>query len=200
MLFNREALQFPYMDPLAKLFGSPVRAKLLRLFLFNPEEAFTTDEVASRTKVAKAAAKKEVNALVAIGVVRKKAGKKPSFMADARFKHFEALSGFLRASTGVSDTTVVGSLKKAGSLRLVALSGLFTGALEPKVDLLVVGDRLDDRSLASIVHTLEAELGRELRYASFSTEEFRYRTGVYDRLLRDVFDYPHRTILDRIGA
>ncbi len=188
------------MDPLAKLFGSPVRAKLLRLFLFNPEESFTADQVASRTKVNKAAARKEINALVAMKVVRKKAGKKPSFMADARFKHFEALSGFLRASTGVSDTTVVGSLKKAGSLRLVALSGLFTGALEPKVDLLVVGDRIDDRSLSNIVHTLEAELGRELRYASFSTEEFRYRTGVYDRLLRDVFDYPHRTILDKIGG
>jgi hypothetical protein len=90
-------------------------------------------------------------------------------------------------------------LKKAGNLRVVALSGLFTGAIETKIDLLVVGDKLDDKHLEKSVHELEAELGRELRFAAFSTEDFRYRVGVYDRLLRDVFDYPHRTILDKIG-
>lgn len=178
-----------------------MRLKLLRLFLFNPETQFTTSEAAQRTKAAAAAVRKEINALVAMKVVRKRGnGVKASYMADARFKHHDALSNFLRATTGISDTSVVSNLRKAGSLRLVALTGLFTGAIEPKVDMLVVGDRLDDRSLSQIVHTLEAELGRELRYASFSTEEFRYRTGVYDRLLRDIFDYPHRTVLDKIGG
>lgn len=189
------------MDPLAKLFGSPVRLKLLRLFLFSPETGFTVAEAAHRVKISKPAARKEMNALHAMKVLRKKgSASKASFMVDTRFKHYEALCGFLLATTGISDNDVVGNLKKAGSLRLVALTGLFTGAIEPKVDLLVVGDRLDERSLAQIVHTLEAELGRELRYTSFSTEEFRYRTGVYDRLLRDIFDYPHRTILDKLGG
>ena len=49
------------------------------------------------------------------------------------------------------------------------------------------------------MHALEAELGREIRYAFFTTPDFRYRLGVYDRLLRDVFDYPHRVLLDKIG-
>ncbi len=62
-----------------------------------------------------------------------------------------------------------------------------------------MGDKLEERPLTAAVHLLEAELGRELRFASFSTEQFRYRLGVYDRLLRDVFDYPHRPILDRLG-
>ena len=63
-----------------------------------------------------------------------------------------------------------------------------------------MGDRLEERQLANAIHSIEAELGRELRYASFTTEEFKYRVGVYDRLIRDVMDYPHRTILDRISA
>jgi predicted nucleotidyltransferase len=90
-------------------------------------------------------------------------------------------------------------LKKAGNLRLVVLSGVFTDAAESNVDLLVVGDRLDERSLARAVHTIEAELGREIRYASFSTDDFNYRRGIYDRLIRDLFDYPHQALLDRIG-
>lgn len=190
------------MDPLAKLFGSPIRLKLLRLFLFNPETTFTAAEAAQRTKVSKPAARKEIVALVALHALRKKGGvgAKATYVANLTFKHYEALRAFLRATTGISDTAVVGSLRKAGSLRMVTVTGLFTGAIEPKMDLLIVGDRLDDRALGNIVHTLEAELGRELRYTSFSTEEFKYRTGVYDRLLRDVFDFPHRIILDKMGG
>jgi hypothetical protein len=76
---------------------------------------------------------------------------------------------------------------------------MFTGSLESKVDILVVGDRIEERTLKAAIHTIEAELGRELRYASFLTPDFRYRAGVYDRLIRDVMDYSHRNILDKIG-
>jgi hypothetical protein len=188
------------MDPLAKLFGSGHRLKLLRLFLFNDDTAFTALNAAFRTKSPKDAARKELSVLTAAGIIRKKAGKSGTeFMANKRFKHYDALQTFLRTTTTVSDTDIVTGLKKAGSLRLVALSGLFTGAIETKIDLLIVGDKLEDRPLESAIHALEAELGRELRYAAFTTQDFRYRVGVYDRLLRDVFDYPHRTILDKIG-
>jgi hypothetical protein len=90
-------------------------------------------------------------------------------------------------------------LKRAGALRLVVLSGLFTGMAESQVDLVVVGDTIDERALSRTIQGLEAELGREIRYASFPTKDFRYRMGVYDRLLRDVFDYPHRLLVDKIG-
>ncbi len=189
-----------HMDPLAKLFGSAARVKLLRLFLFNEEEYFTANGAASRAKLSKAAARKEVVALYNADLLKKKTGKGGAlYTANQKYPHYAALRTFLRTASGVSDTSIGTNLRKAGSLRLVTLSGLFTGVPESKVDLLVVGDRLDERALGIVVHGLEAELGRELRYAAFSTEDFRYRIGVYDRLVRDIFDYPHRTIVDRIG-
>ncbi len=188
------------MDPLAKLFGSLARVKLLRLFIFNEGEYFTANGAATRAKLSKASARKEVTSLQNGGILKKKAGKGGAlYTVNQKFAHYEALKTFLRTASGVSDLNIGNNLRKAGALRLVTLSGLFTGVLESKVDLLVVGDRLDERALGVVVHGLEAELGRELRYAAFSTEDFRYRIGVYDRLVRDVFDYPHRTILDRIG-
>lgn len=186
------------MDPLAKLFGSAARLKLLRLFLFNDDTAFTSAEAAFRAKLSKDATRKEISVLSAAGVIRKKTGT-TSYIASRKFPYYDALQQFLRTTTNLSDADFVNTLKKAGSLRLVVLSGLFTGAIETKVDLLVVGDKLDDKPLEAAVRTLEAELGRELCFASFSTEEFRYRQGVYDRLIRDVMDYPKRIILDRIG-
>ena len=188
------------MDPLAKLFGSAARVKLLRLFLFNDDLAFLATDAAFRARLSKDATRKELTQLVNAGILRKKAGKSPvPYMADKRFPHYDALKVFLRTTTDVSDTAVINSLKKAGTVKLVVLSGLFTGALESKVDVLIVGDRLEERPLATAIHSLEAELGRELRFACFTGEQFKYRLGVYDRLLRDVFDYPNRVILDKIG-
>lgn len=188
------------MDQLARLFGSPARLKLLRLFLFNEEMTFLAADAAFRARLTKDATRKELTQLVNAGIIRKK-GKAPlGYTADKRFAHYDALKAFLRATTDVSDSSIVTSIKKAGTVRLVVLSGLFTGAVESKVDVLVVGDRMEERPLATAMHTLEAELGRELAYACFSTEQFKYRLGVYDRLLRDIFDYPHRVLLDKVGT
>lgn len=187
-------------EALGKLFGSHARVKLLRLFLFNEQESFSVQDAGFRAKLSKEAARKEIRSLVDAKVLRKKVAKgKTTYLANARFPHYEALRTFLRTTTGVTDDNINTLLKKSGSLRLITLSGLFTGVPEPGIDILVVGDKLDERTLSTSVHALEAELGRELRYACFSTEDFRYRVGVYDRLVRDVFDYPHRIIFDRIG-
>lgn len=189
------------MESLSRLFGSPARTKLLRLFLFNDDTVFSSADAAFRSKTAKDAARKEIAVLAAAGVIKKKTGKQGSgYSANKKNKHYEALQRFLRDTTDISDTEILARLRKCGTLRVVALTGLFTGALEPKIDVLVVGDRMEEKPLANAIHGLEAELGRELRYAAFTTEEFKYRVGVYDRLIRDVFDYPHRTILDRISA
>jgi hypothetical protein len=188
------------MDPLARLFSSSARLKLLRLFLFNDDSAFVLNDISFRTSVPVDGARKELKVLLMAGIIKKRTGKEGVvYSANRRFSHYLALQTFLRTTTSLSDTDMITALKKAGALRLVSLSGLFTGAIETKADLLIVGDKLDDKQLEKAVHQLEAELGRELRFAAFSTEDFRYRVGVYDRLLRDIFDYPHRTILDKIG-
>jgi hypothetical protein len=188
------------MDPLARLFGSFARLKLLRLFLFNEETGFTVADISFRTKTPKDQVRKELTQLLAAGVVRKRSGKKGAvYGATRKFPYYDALLGFLRSTTNVSDTDIINTLKKAGVLKVVAMSGLFTGAIETKIDILIVGDNLDDKKLETAIRSLEAHLGRELAYAAFTTQDFRYRVGVYDRLVRDVFDYPHRTIMDKIG-
>lgn len=188
------------MERLAKLFGSAARLKMIRLFIFNQDSAFSVAEAARRTKLSKAAAHREIKELLSFRLLRKKGTKVPAhYQANSRFEHFAALDSFIRGTTSVRAQNIVGTLRRAGALRLVVLSGFFTGILGPQIDLLIVGDDLEDRSLAQAVRSLEAEFGREIRYASFATADFRYRLGVYDRLLRDVFDYPHRLLLDKIG-
>ncbi len=188
------------MHTLAKLFGSEARLKTIRLFVFNQTTAFTLAELAIRTKLSKDAVRRELTTLLAIGLIRKKGSQTPvRYQVNPRFEHLGALDIFIRETTSVRPKSIVAALRKAGTLRLVALSGFFTSILEPQIDLLIVGDNLEERVIASTVRSLEAEFGREIRYASFATADFRYRLGIYDRLLRDVFDYPHRILIDKIG-
>lgn len=188
------------MESLAKLFGSLARLKTIRLFVFNQDASFTLADVALRTKLSNEVARREITELLSSGLLRKKGTQTPlHYQANVHFEHLAALGTFVRETTSVRPQSILAILKRAGALKLVALSGHFTGILESQIDLLVVGDHLEERVLAHAVHALEAELGREIRYASFATADFRYRLGVYDRLLRDVFDYPHRLLIDKIG-
>jgi predicted transcriptional regulator len=188
------------MESLTKIFGSPSRLKTLRLFMFNQDSAFTLDEVAERLKFSKETAQREVRELLGSGLLRKR-GERTStrYQVNSRFEYLSALDEFIRDTTSVRPKSIAAALRHVGTLQLVVLSGFFTDVVESQIDLLIVGDRLDERAIARTVHSLEAELGREIRYASFATEDFRYRFGVYDRLLRDIFDYPHQRIINKIG-
>ena len=50
------------------------------------------------------------------------------------------------------------------------------------------------------VRSLESEIGIEIRYASLSSSDLIYRAGLHDKLIRDVFDYKHQILVDKIGV
>ena len=72
-------------------------------------------------------------------------------------------------------------------------------ALDSFEEALIVGDKIEQRKMVNIIKTMESELGRELRYSTFETKEFQYRFGMYDKLIRDVLDYPHQKIINKMG-
>lgn len=186
------------MEWVEKLFGTS-QIRVLRLFFFN-DTKFTLDEVVERARLSKAKIRYELNMLTGLGILEKKARKqKPVWGVSPRFAHARSLRAFLLETTAVQGPEILEALRRAGSLKLVVASGLFTQTPEAKVDLLIVGDRLDERALERGVHILEASLGRELRYASFTTADFKYRMSIYDRLIRDTFDFHHAVLLDKIG-
>jgi len=110
------------------------------------------------------------------------------------------LKAFLITATPVKNKDIPKRLNIAGSIKLIILSGVFIQNWDSRLDILIVGNNIRKPQLETAIKSIEAELGRELRYASFNTQEFKYRMGVYDRLLRDVFDYSHEIILDKIGV
>jgi hypothetical protein len=90
---------------------------------------------------------------------------------------------------------ILDNFKKVGQVKLIVTAGKFIKNHDSRVDLLIVGDRMKQRRIEEGIKKMEAEMGSELSYAVFDTKEFFYRFNMYDKLVRDILDYPHEVVL-----
>lgn len=200
------------MDAFAKILGGAARLKLLRLFLFNPGNTFAKEEVIQRLKISPKSATREVGLLEKSGLIKRKMVtlerpgargvrkvRAQGWIVDQAFPFFPLLQRFLIDTTLLEKDEIVARLRSAGRIDLLVVSGVFAKHWEARLDLLVVGSRLKEATLEEGIKGMEAELGRELHYAVLSTEEFYYRRSIQDRLIRDVMDFPHEVLIDRVG-
>lgn len=215
-LVNDEMLEY-YLchmadDFLGTLLGNTARAKVLRVFMFDPAP-FTLSQIAKRSGVSAKIAAAEVQVLARLKILKKGkfaitvgkgtgravAGKikEESWMANLDFAHAGALSKFVHEVSPVPHKGIVEGLRRGGRLSAVVLSGAFLGDASRPADLIIVADGINEKQLESAVKALEPQCGREIRYAAFSTPEFRYRLTIQDRLLRDTLDFPHVILLDK---
>ncbi len=187
------------IDGLQKLFGSSARVKLLRLFLFNPSQSFTFVDVTSRARVSEEETRSEVLLFQRAGLVERVArGKGVRYGLNPKFEYTLALQNLLLNAPARGED-ILTRLRGVGTLKLVILSGVFIGEWDGRLDILIVGDRVKERKLRERIKQLEAEVGKEMRYALLTSEGFFYRLNMNDKLVRDVLDYTHRTVLDRLN-
>ena len=180
------------MEILGKIFGNTARVKIMRLFLLNKSKGFTTKDVVKRSRANSAVARKELNLLASIGLIKKRPS---AWFYDYSFKYSKPLEELLVGADAPDKEAIATSFKKVGRIKLLLVSGVFIKHKASRVDLLIVGNKLKRSKIEEGVRKLEAEIGAELVYAVFETKEFIYRLNMYDKLVRDILDFPHDVIL-----
>ena len=204
------------MDILGKLFGSQARVKILRLFLLNPLEAFDAAMVAEKSKVRLADARRELSLIKSAGiiadkaftkeVIRKRGSRKTpirkrvqGYQLKPTFPFLAPLKNLIVSETPLNRDEIVRRFRGVGKIKLLAISGIFLDESDSRVDVLIVGDNLKKRSIENTLRSIEAEIGKELSYGAFETAEFLYRVSVYDKFVRDVLDFRHERVIDKLG-
>ncbi len=209
-----QVILLDFMEALEKLFGSSARVKTLKFFLFNTGEIFEKNTISSRTKVSSSNLQKELNLLEKIGLIKKKnffitkesrGGKLQKIKTKGyetviEHKLFASLQNLLVKNSPMSSNALVQRLSRHGKLKLVIGAGVFIQDTDSRIDLLIVGDEIKENTLKNTIEVLESEIGKQLRYTVLTVQDFKYRLGVYDRLVRDILDYPHQIFLDKIGV
>ncbi len=205
------------MEILAKLFGNSTKVRLMRLFLFNQDNAYAISDLIQKTKSNKREVKRELAELMQIGLVKKrpiireihsKTQKKrkirvhkindTGYFIDQKFPYLLALQNLLIIVSLHADESLLKKFVGVGKIKLFIASGIFIQEWDTRVDLLIVGDNINFTKLDHVVKSIEAEVGREIAYSAFEASDFEYRYSIHDRLIRDIFDFPHTTLLNKL--
>ncbi|MEK9161298.1 MAG: hypothetical protein AAB822_00900 [Patescibacteria group bacterium] len=202
---------------LEKLFGSSARIKMIRLFLSNPEVLFSSEDVSRRAKVPMDLAKREISLLRGVDLIKQKdqtidetvklkggetkikKKKITVYFLNTLFPFVHALRSLVLNAAPVNKEAMIKEINTIGRIKLIVFSGIFTNHENSRVDLLLVGDSMKETKLDKVLKNIEAEIGKEIVYAVFKTEDFMYRMGMYDRFIRDILEYPHEKAVNKLN-
>ena len=187
---------------LEKLFDSPAKLRLLKLFLRNPGETFTLADIRRRTMVETAAVKAQLQKLQDMRLVsstKKRGQNEYLFTVNPSFTFYDELQNLILKSSPADEDKIATRIRNMGKVRLVILSGIF---MKPdrensRTDILVVADAISEQRFRNYIRQLEAEAGVEIQYTILATEEYEYRTKMFDRFLRDILEKPHKVVVGR---
>jgi predicted transcriptional regulator len=189
------------MEILEKIFGGPSRVKLMRLFLFNPKSIFSNEEISERSRVDATHMRRDLNFLHKVGLIKKRTnGGRPNWYLNDRFPYLAEFQRLLLQTSLITPQAIIKKISKFGRPKMLILSGLFKERWdETNLDMLIVSDRPKKSIVDNVMASIEAEIGKEIRYAVLDTDDFKYRLSIGDKLVRDVLDYPHEIVLDRLS-
>lgn len=192
---------------LEQLFDSPLKVKLLKLFLRNPDRYFLLSEIVKKTQGKKKLVEKQVRGLEDISFLRSKKVKTNRkkqivggryFAVNQHFDFYGELQSLVLKSSPTSKEKMLRRILKLGRIKMALIGGVFLNCDNSRVDLFLVGDDISERKLRNFLSEMEAEVGREIEYAAMETKEFDYRFHMFDRFVRDILEKPHERLVNKI--
>ncbi|TSC52982.1 MAG: hypothetical protein LiPW39_483 [Parcubacteria group bacterium LiPW_39] len=192
---------------LEQLFDSPIKVRLLKLFLRNPGRYFLLSEIVKKTQGRKKLVEKQVKGLASIGFLRSKkikANRKKRitggryFTVNPKFDFYSELQILVLKSSPTSKDKMLKKILKLGRIKMALISGVFLNTENSRVDLFLVGDDISDRKLRNFLAEMESEVGREIEYAAMDSKEFDYRFHMFDRFVKDILEKPHEKLINKI--
>lgn len=198
---------------LARLFESAPKVKMLKLFFRNPESAFSVEEIQKYTRLQRRRIMRELALFLRLRMIEKRARvpilatakisknyhKTTVFSVNPAFELYNELKLLLMKLPTASDKQLAEDIKRLGKVKLAIISGFFLNNPLSRVDLLIVGDGLDRKRLSNFLSRLEHTTGRTIGYSIMSSEEFNYRMSMFDRFLRDILEFPHQKLINKLN-
>ncbi|MEX0930660.1 MAG: hypothetical protein WDZ68_00015, partial [Candidatus Paceibacterota bacterium] len=121
------------------------------------------------------------------------------YALNMNYPELQALQTFLFETAPINQKTLMQHLRKVGKLDFVCIAGVFVREFEHRLDVLIAMKEIPEAKVEAAIRSLESEIGIEIRFAILTSEDLVYRMGMYDKLTRDVFDYKHLILVDKLG-
>jgi len=187
-------------DFLELILASGARSRLIKFFILNPLAKVSPQELKEKLQIDQRRVRGELDVLLKINLVKKrKALNRFLYYLNKENQFHPELKKIVNKCTLFPQLKSIDKISKTGHVKLVLVAGIFANNLKTRADILIVGDAISKNRLREVIQEVEAEIGRELRYATFSSEEYEYRLNMFDKFIREFFDGSHKIILNRMG-
>ncbi len=192
-------MKFLFEPTLDAIFDSRIRARILKLFLYSPDKNFNLETIKKTLNINSASISKQFKSLVAVKfITAKNIGRKKSFKVNKDFDFYNELKELITKASPASKEKMFKKLKGLGKIKLALISGIFINSDTSRADLLVVGEAIKPSKFNNFLKDLEAEVGKEINYALMTTKEFKYRHDMYDRFARDLLEFKHEKLINKL--
>jgi metal-responsive CopG/Arc/MetJ family transcriptional regulator len=191
------------------LFGSKTRLKLLKLFFQFPERSFFVRELVRTLDTQINAIRRELETLQKCGIIKSIAkhseksldsagvSLRKYFILNTDSLLYSELHALLLKAQVLGEQKLIEDIReKVSDIRLLLLTGRFTGDLNAKSDLLAVGD-IKERTLGKLISEYEKDFGVVVRFTVLSTEEFLERRHLMDKFLFSLFEGKYLKVIDK---
>ncbi len=182
------------------LFGSKTRFKLLKTFFRHPDKSFYVRELGRLLGAQINAVRRELGILLQAELIKELEinPAKDGIEQGSALRRYYTLNTYSMLFSEMQALLIKAQLlgekkfmeeikEKGGKIKLLLLSGKFTGEQRAPSDLLLVGD-LKEKAIMRIIRRYEKEFGFEVRYTLMSEKEFLDRRQVMDKFLYTMFE------------
>jgi hypothetical protein len=195
---------------LEQMFGSKTRARLMALFLQQPEDTFFVRELTRLIDAQLNSVRRELKNLIDLGLIReldtklkkdskRLADKKKYYQVNANFILFEDLRSLFQKVQILMKQNLVHEIDEKGDIDYLAFTGRFVDAEDVPTDLLIIG-HVKQTHLQTLISKFEESVPYEINYTLMPRDEFLDRRQVGDRFLLTILNGEKVVMLDRLSS
>lgn len=188
-----------------QLFGSKTRVKLLQLFYANPNRSFYVREITRKIDEQINSVRRELANLLSVGIISSdNTNNRLYYEVNQKYEYYDPFSIIFGGAKANKKKSIDGiavkndakdELKPLGKVDLALLTGKFTRDESAGIDVLIVGD-INKSALEKYITELETREGKDIRYTTMSTDNFRYRKQINDRFITTVLEAKKQVLSD----
>jgi predicted nucleotidyltransferase len=175
------------------LFPNQYRRKVLALMLMNPHKWVHLRELARLTNASPGTLKKELDSLVASGLLKlQKVGNQSQFSANTDHPVFPELSALIRKTIGLQDVLVNALQFIAADIEVAFVFGSMAKATETSqsdVDILIIGNATFGH-VVNALYDSQATLGREINPKVMTRKEWLTKQFEHNAFVREIRSQP----------
>lgn len=123
---------------------------------------------------------------------------KKYFRANPNFVLFDEIKALIVKAQVLYEKDFVRKLNAIGKIKLLILTGIFVNNPSALIDILIVG-KVNKIKLIKLIRELENELGKEINFTIFDSQEFKYRRDITDIFLYGILDGRKLVVIDEVG-